>query len=280
MKILEYMSFNPSWFTTVPGILITGGVVLLLIALIILLTSGNSKKEEEVVETNTNSLENNFNNVQEPVQVVVPEAPVMQSVVDIPAQPVEESMVAPTVEIFEPTVSVEPVVATPIVEEPIVQPQMGENLNVSQPVSEVSIPVEIQQEPKLQFDIPKVEPVIVPNVIEQTPIQQPVQPTPAVSIYGGASPTVNLYNAEPVKPVIYGGADPLENTGSIPKVEMPTVTPVEEVKVVEPIVPEPVVTPTAVVENQSVGIIPDTSVNEPTIQNISTQVEEIETLDF
>ena len=51
MKILEYMSFNPSWFTTLPGVLITGGVVVLLIALIVLLTSGGSKKEEGSIES-------------------------------------------------------------------------------------------------------------------------------------------------------------------------------------------------------------------------------------
>ena len=42
MKVLEFMSFDPAWFLTVPGLLITGGVVLLLIALIVFIAT--SKK--------------------------------------------------------------------------------------------------------------------------------------------------------------------------------------------------------------------------------------------
>ena len=49
MKILEFMSFNPGWFLTLPGILITSGVILLLIALILLLTSAKKEEEEENV---------------------------------------------------------------------------------------------------------------------------------------------------------------------------------------------------------------------------------------
>ena len=48
MKILEFMSFNPGWFLTLPGILITSGVILLLIALILLLTSAKKEEEEEM----------------------------------------------------------------------------------------------------------------------------------------------------------------------------------------------------------------------------------------
>ena len=45
-------NFDLSWFTTVPGMFITGGVVLLIIALIILLVTGKkSKKEKKLQES-------------------------------------------------------------------------------------------------------------------------------------------------------------------------------------------------------------------------------------
>ena len=50
MKILEFMSFNPGWFLTLPGILITSGVILLLIALILLLTSAKKEEEERLAK--------------------------------------------------------------------------------------------------------------------------------------------------------------------------------------------------------------------------------------
>ena len=50
MNFLEYMSFDPSWFTSLPGILITLGVVVLLIALIVLLAGGKDKKENENID--------------------------------------------------------------------------------------------------------------------------------------------------------------------------------------------------------------------------------------
>ena len=40
------MNFSLSWFTSTPGLLITGGVVLLIIALIILIMNGKKTKAE------------------------------------------------------------------------------------------------------------------------------------------------------------------------------------------------------------------------------------------
>ena len=39
--------FDLSWFTTIPGLLITGGIVLLIIALIIFIVTGRKNKKEE-----------------------------------------------------------------------------------------------------------------------------------------------------------------------------------------------------------------------------------------
>ena len=47
------MGFDLSWFTTVPGLFITGGVILLIVALVILIvTNKKSKKEKAEVENN------------------------------------------------------------------------------------------------------------------------------------------------------------------------------------------------------------------------------------
>ena len=41
------MNFDFSWFLTIPGMLITGGVLLLIIALIVLIVSGKKDKKEK-----------------------------------------------------------------------------------------------------------------------------------------------------------------------------------------------------------------------------------------
>ena len=76
MKILEFMSFNPGWFLTLPGILITSGVILLLIALILLLTSAKKEEEEENVSPVNSFTTPNVETpvAPEPVQINVPEA--------------------------------------------------------------------------------------------------------------------------------------------------------------------------------------------------------------
>lgn len=56
MNITEFMSFDFAWFTTLPGMLITGGVVVLLIALIIFIASNkkDKKKSAEVASDYSN----------------------------------------------------------------------------------------------------------------------------------------------------------------------------------------------------------------------------------
>ena len=44
------MDFDLSWFATVPGMFITGGVLLLIIALIILLITGKNSKKEKMAK--------------------------------------------------------------------------------------------------------------------------------------------------------------------------------------------------------------------------------------
>lgn len=294
MKILEFMSFNPGWFLTPPGILITAGVILLLIALILLLSSG--KKEEAAAEEvaapiPVASVEQPVATA-EPVQVAVPQMPEVSL----------EQTVPPVVDVPTP---VEPVI-TPV------QPSVNESVPAVEQPAVPQITPQVTEEPKIEIFEPKVEtPVVdipVSNVIptvEEVKAEQPViapDVKPAVSIYGGVSPTVDLFKSqEEVKPVIYGGADPLENTAPIPKVDvtpaMPNIS--EATQIIEPTFNEVPVTQTAVMDNSVTDTISATPVapeipqtsslfETPVVPNVVTEPvvasapvkEEIETLDF
>jgi len=290
MKILEFMSFNVEWFLTTQGMLITGGVLLLLIALIILLTSGKKDKEDEDVTASIaqaaaeESLVNQ--NVQEPV--AVPEVPVLEPAVNTlqnnvvmnnePTNVVngvtDIANVSQPIEPVVPAINIntEPSVEQPVVSEPVVPPVLNINsVMPEQPVSPVVEPVAV---PTPEVNMPEMN--INLNPVVETPVE-PVIEQSTVSIYGGVSPVQNLYNTniEQPKPVIYGGADPLENTGALPKVEIPA-APVEEVKVVEPVMQAQTFTQTAVIDNSVNNTIPavEQAVSQPVAQ------EEIETLEF
>lgn len=59
MNITEFMDFDFAWFTTLPGILITGGVVVLLVALIIFIASNKKDKKNKTPEVA--AVDNNMN---------------------------------------------------------------------------------------------------------------------------------------------------------------------------------------------------------------------------
>ena len=161
----EFYDF--SWFTTVPGMFITGGVVLLLIALIILVITGKKSKKGQ--------------------------------------QAVQEANEQPQVA-AQPMVQPEPVAVAPVEVAPVM-PEVA--------------PVEVAPV------MPQVAPVEVAPVVE-----------PAPTIYGGVSPSVEVNFEQPQNHQIYGGADPLENTQSIPAVQPQQ--PVEAVPVInEPVMVQP-----------------------------------------
>ena len=64
MNITEFMDFDLAWFTTLPGMLITGGVIVLLIALIIFIVSNkkDKKKTPEVSTVNSSEMSPIVNN--------------------------------------------------------------------------------------------------------------------------------------------------------------------------------------------------------------------------
>lgn len=250
-------NFDLSFFTSIPGMLITGGVLLLLIALIIFIATGpkkekKSKKEEnnelqeaptvsnevatvevsnvEVPPQNVAAPNNGFDNQVVPVPQEVNEAPTNQNQVEIEA-PVEPTIVNPTV---EPTI--EPVKVN---NEPInqVEPQVIPVVNM-EPVQNVA-PIENTSNVETfenssnmgivnndKFDdinktVASAEPITIVNEEEKIEPQVATIQEEPKTIYGGASPVIPKIEVEGEQHrPIYGGANPLENTQSIPRVNV------------------------------------------------------------
>ena len=92
--------------------------------------------------------------------------------------------------------------------------------------------------------MPEVAPVAPVDVQPATPEIPSLATEPL--IYGGASPVVGDINVAPVENhQIYGGADPLQNTQTIPGLQAPAVAPVSPVEPVmqTPAMPEVVPAP-------------------------------------
>ena len=237
-----------SWFGTIPGMLITGGILLLIIALIIFITTIGKKNKPVKNKAEEKSIEGAkemVNESSQPSPVAVDPNAVPTAIPNTmpTTQPVADGM--PNVAFATPT-PVEPEMAQPIQEAAPVQPEMAQPMpdvapvqpEIAQTVQEVA-PVQ----PEMTQTVPDVAPV-QPEMTQQMPEVTPVQPevaqpmpevTPVesempqvvpnvvsepinqtVSIYGGVSPSVaksDIVDTEQHQ--IYGGANPLENTQSI-----------------------------------------------------------------
>ena len=256
------MKFDISWFTTIPGILITCGVVLLILALIIfIVTSKKSKKDENKEEVKEEKLEN----VAQAKDVAAPAAPI--EIDNAPLQDISSSsndMAVPIELPAEPIPVQEPAVTT--------KPIVGA---AELPVMGVTPTPVVEPTPA-----PVVEPTPVP-VAEPTPVPV-VEPTPAPvvepivapasnekpAIYGGVSqiiPSIDLKKKEEHQ--IYGGADPLENTQTLSVTPVVAEAPKVEVSTI------PSVTPTA---EPAVSIIP--SVSSTSAEPVVEPVDSIDSL--
>jgi hypothetical protein len=272
------MKFDISWFTTIPGILITCGVVLLILALIIfIVTSKKNKKDENKEEVKEEKLEN----VAQAKDVAAPAAPI--EIDNAPLQDISSSsnnMAVPIELPAEPIPVQEPAVTTKPIVGAAELPVMG--VTPTPVVEPTSVPV---AEPT---PVPVVEPTPVP-VVEPTPapVAEPtpapvVEPTPAPvvepivapasnekpAIYGGVSqiiPSIDLKKKEEHQ--IYGGADPLENTQTLSVTPAVAEAPKVEVSTI------PSVTPTA---EPAVSIIP--SVSSTSAEPVVEPVDSIDSL--
>jgi len=216
------LNFDLNWFLTIPGLLITGGVLLLLIALIIFIaTSGKGKNESTLIEPVDS--ENSFE------QSMVVNTPINDESVNIPVNEVEE---------------VKPDIENNVNE---INPNQEININKSQSSEEVkpfneevnSLPEENVAIPQVNLEKTKEE--LMPNEVLEQPKGQAEIKEEKVSIYGGVSPIIPNINQNVMNQShqIYGGANPLDKTQSIPIVNENNVykasnpeEKIEEVKVV------------------------------------------------
>lgn len=278
--LVEYMSFDVRWFATTPGLLVTAGLVLVIIGAIFLLLSG--KKKEAV---------SNEEGAKEEIkpEVAAQETPNAATVTDAVEEKKEESVVVPAVETVQeaqPVVTQEtaPVVENPVVSEPTVP--VVENTMSTEPVAPVNETVE-----NLVIDVPaateteevkveeKKEEVVVTPAVDVTP-EVTVNASETVSIYGGANPQVTVSAPEEPRQV-YGGADPLENTGALPRVEVPS----------EPVSVPTIDIPVGIDANDSATPVqtielPAENAQAPVVENkeeksvTATPTDNVETLEF
>ena len=207
-----FEKFDLKWFTTVPGILTGIGCLLILISIIVFITSLFGKKKKDGDTPKENIVVNDIPNTKTEETKTVETAEVTPTTTESAIAPVE---VAPVTE--EPAVA--PVEVTPVTEEPTVAP-----VEVA-PVTEdpAVAPVEITP---ASIDIQPVEtgaqPEIQPTTYEGINIEPEIKPVEERKPYGGAEITPNVETGKETPKVIYGGADPTEGTGMIPKIDNST----------------------------------------------------------
>ncbi len=216
---MSISDFNFKWFTTVPGLLITGGVVLLILALISLILSGKKSKKEKKAKAEANAVN------QQPNMAV-------------PGQPVPESNsgVQPVSNVGDPLNGIATPVANPAA--PVADPMMGMGgaapadpafaaFNVApQPVQPqvAPDPMMMPQQPVggMAPDPMMMQPQMAPQMgVPEIPSMNAM---PAAGgdpmIYGGANPAAPVASAPvagaPVMPQAYGGVDPMAGTQMMP----------------------------------------------------------------
>jgi len=259
-------NFDISWFTTVPGLFITGGVVLLIIALVILIVTGKKSKKEKAngdagaqVQANPNmtatpgmpndsmmATTQNVNPVEAmpvgqpgvmPVQNVDPMAGGM--VQDIAVNPVPVGMQMP---------SVTPTEVAPVTTDvSVVDQTMGMS-----GMPEVAVtPVEVNPAP---VEVTPVMPEVMPVEVAPNPVPDINVPTVDPMMGMPAMPEV-VVNPAPVQPVevapVMPEVIPAEVAPNpVPDVNMPTVEPMIGVPTMPEVVtnPEPVQSVQPVVE--------------------------------
>lgn len=180
MKIMDFMSFDLSWFKSLPGILLILGCFCLIIA-IILIPTLTKKKDDFELDLDPKEGEELLNKVEDI-------APVNKTVVSVNKPIVEEikEEVNPVVQTSQVVEEVKPVelnnsfevkenIALPIVNEPVVEikPEVKENIvtEIKEEVNPVSsnlnvLPVEeIKLEPSMPI-VEEVKPLEVNNSFE------------------------------------------------------------------------------------------------------------------
>ena len=233
-------NFDLSFFTSIPGMLITGGVLLLLIALVIFIATGSKKDkkgkkgEAQNVEA---SIDNNTVVATPTVDTSVATEPVVMPTVETQpvtaVQPVDtvnvvnagnavsdnSSISANTMDNSVPTVENAPVDVIVKAEEPAVVQTETPQVEVPKPVEPVITPMEeVQSNSNTNANANEPINVVPPTPVVSEPMNSPnteVAEAPTITIVDKEEsiPQVEMPQEEP-KP-IYGGASPV-----IPKIDV------------------------------------------------------------
>ena len=228
-------NFDLSFFTSIPGLLITGGVLLLLIALIIFVATGSKKGKKDKKEAESTDNTNTTVATTPTVDMNVATEPVASAVTPTNEAPTVEN--APQIVVTTPEVQSEPVSVvengTPVVNEQNIQ-------NSNETIEPNTIPNEVVS-PQVEMPAQTIEPnttnandnisvntnpVVMPsevNTVEQASVpNNTVAPSNQDDNEVVNTPPITIVNEEPkedtvIEPPkpIYGGIDPV-----IPKIEV------------------------------------------------------------
>lgn len=236
------IAFSTEWFLTIPGILITCGVILLIIALIMFIVSsmkGKSSSSKASVDEEVGSVSNDQSQVSNQVESVVVDSNNTQEGLtgvndfgfvqdsqqtlnndsvketsfineSISTDSVEPVLETTNIDDIIPEIIVDvPVVDTPVIDVPSIQPlvdsDISNSLDNNSNVDESLSTVNLSSESSDVLEMPDA------TNLEET----------SVNIYGGVTPITEAINVESeVSRPIYGGADPLEATQNLPRVDV------------------------------------------------------------
>ena len=232
-------NFDLSFFTSIPGLLITGGVLLLLIALIIFIATGSKKENKGNINNASNEnvktppIANNIEGNQQvsmtdqtqvvPNQIVdqpIPSVAVNQVVSEAqpPLTQIEPQVMVPPVVNEMPATS--PAVMSPSIEEPVVmQPPLQDTVNkyeVKEPGLENSMNI-VQPEESSQIN--NITEPTENMSVEQAPIVSIVTEETSNNSFENITPEIEttpqqVENVVEAKP-IYGGVSP-----TVPKIDV------------------------------------------------------------
>ncbi len=250
------MNFDFSWFLTLPGMLITGGILLLIVAVIILIvTSRKSKKIKNPVQ------ENETNPVTSTTQVAPPMNMNNGSIMANPTVPTETLNSTPMPgpmpnNNFQPMTNPSPVIPNSMpMENMAINPPVNNEMNTipTSPTQTITPPIEVMTPSGIAPSIPENNQAIANSPMVSTPTLEPVptmeQPISTSQII--AEPTINPTpimeqpsmgepNLTPITP------DPIPSIPEIPTVEAtpPTIEAIPSIAPNEPNISAPVMQPT------------------------------------
>lgn len=241
---VDIMEFSLDWFTSIPGLLITGGVLLLLIALIILIATSGKKKKAKKEESQNAQVDPNATNMANAQAAPAPgtnpgtvpemnqQAASAGTIMDIPApvqqQPMDmgqtNPMATPSMDMSNQAMPqpVDPMAQPMVQETPMPVMEQAPSMDMNAPVVEQPMPAAAPSIEPVQPMAPEM-PSVAP-VMEQAPVVQEMPTVTPVAEQPMPTAAPSIEPVQPVTPEMPSIAPTLEQ----PTVqEMPSVTPVE-----------------------------------------------------